>query len=138
MKNVWVNGCFDVLHRGHLELLKYAHSLGDRVIVGIDADFRIKSSKGIDRPINNQKDRKLMLESIRYVDKVYIFDSDFQLDEYIKSLQPVHMVIGEEYKGQNVIGSTHCSEITFFPRINGYSTTEIIKSIVYGAYTDRK
>lgn len=132
MKNVWVNGCFDVIHRGHIELLKYAHSLGDRLIVGLDADFRVKCSKGIDRPINNQNDRKLMLESIRYVDRVYIFDTDYQLCEYIKSLQPVHMVIGDDYVGKKVIGSHLCEKITFFPKIEGLSTTQIIKSIQNG------
>jgi D-beta-D-heptose 7-phosphate kinase/D-beta-D-heptose 1-phosphate adenosyltransferase len=131
MKNVWVNGCFDILHRGHIELLKYASSLGDRLIVGIDSDFRIKSNKGIDRPINTQDERKYMLESIRYVDKVYIFDTDYQLSMYIQDLSPLHMVVGEEYKNQVVIGSEHCSQLTFFPKIDGLSTSEIIKTIKY-------
>jgi D-beta-D-heptose 7-phosphate kinase/D-beta-D-heptose 1-phosphate adenosyltransferase len=128
MKNVWVNGCFDILHHGHLELLKYASSLGDRVIVGIDSDIRIQSMKGTQRPINKQNFRKEMLESIIYVDKVYIFDSDYQLSQYIKDLKP-HMVIGDDYKGKKIIGSEFCEKITFFSKIEGFSTTKLIKTI---------
>lgn len=128
MKNVWINGCFDILHHGHLELLRYAASLGEKVIVGIDSDVRIKSMKGIDRPINSQFFRKEMLEAIVYVDKVVIFDTDYQLSQYIKDLNP-HMVIGDDYKGKKIIGSEFCEKITFFPRIKDFSTTQIIKTI---------
>ena len=76
MKKIWINGCFDVLHRGHVELFKYAKSLGDKLIVGIDADSRVRMMKGSSRPINNQDDRKFFLESLRYVDEVRIFDDE--------------------------------------------------------------
>ena len=75
MKLVWTNGCFDVLHRGHFEMLKYAKSLGDIVMVGIDSDKKVKKDKGFDRPFNSAEDRKFALESIKYVDKVLIFKS---------------------------------------------------------------
>ena len=75
MKTIWVNGCFDVLHRGHLELLRYAKSCGDKLIVGIDSDAKVKRDKGNDRPFNSQEDRKFMLESIRYVDRVLVFET---------------------------------------------------------------
>lgn len=131
MKNVWVNGCFDILHHGHLELFKYASMLGDRLCVGIDSDVRIKSLKGEDRPVNNQNFRKELLEALIYVDRVYIFDTDYQLQQYIQQLSP-HMVIGDDYKGKTIIGSEFCEKITFFPRISGFSTTETIKKVKNG------
>ena len=72
---VFTNGCFDILHRGHLELLQYCKSLG-MVIVGLNSDASVKRLKGNDRPVNNQNDRKFMLESCKYVDGVLIFDED--------------------------------------------------------------
>ena len=73
-KIIWTNGCFDVLHRGHIELFKYAKSLGDRLYVGIDTDEKVKRDKGKDRPVNKLNDRKFLLESIKYIDKVFIFN----------------------------------------------------------------
>ena len=76
MTRVFVNGTFDIVHRGHLEMLQYARSLGDEVLVAIDSDRRVRELKGGGRPINNQIDRQFMLESLKYVDRVCIFDSD--------------------------------------------------------------
>ena len=76
MKKIWTNGCFDVLHRGHLEMFKYAKSLGDYLIVGIDQDERVRASKGISRPVNNENDRKFILESIKYIDEVVMFSTN--------------------------------------------------------------
>ncbi len=131
MKIVWVNGCFDILHQGHLELLKYAASLGDKLCVGIDSDVRVSASKGKDRPVNNQTFRKNLLEALVYVDKVYIFDTDYQLSQYIKQLSP-HMVIGDDYVGKKVIGAEFADKVTFFPRIKEFSTTETIKKVKNG------
>lgn len=131
MKNMWVNGCFDIIHHGHLQLIKYAASLGERLCIGIDSDARVKAAKGIERPINNENFRKELLESLIYVDKVYIFDTDYQLKQYIQQLSP-HMVIGDDYKGKKIIGSEFCQKITFYSRIEGYSTTEIIKKLKHG------
>lgn len=129
MRTVWVNGCFDVLHFGHLELLKFASSLGDRLCVGIDSDIRVKQLKGEDRPINDQYFRRYLLESLVWVDKVYVFDTDYQLEKYIESLKPSHMVIGEEYREKRIIGKEFCEKITFIPRIGDFSTTNIIKTM---------
>jgi D-beta-D-heptose 7-phosphate kinase/D-beta-D-heptose 1-phosphate adenosyltransferase len=127
--NIVVNGCFDVLHKGHLELLEFAAKQGDYLTVLIDADYRITNSKGKDRPYNDHYFRKKILESLKFVDKVVIFETDYQLEQYILQLQPVKMVKGEEYKGKKIIGESLCLEIIFFPTVEGYSSTELIKKI---------
>ena len=127
MKTVWVNGCFDVLHRGHIELFGYAKSLGDILIVGIDSDDRVKLLKGESRPINNQQDRKFFLESIRYIDKVIIFDSEAELSNNIKTLQPDIMIVGSDYKNKKVVGSKYAKQLKFFDRVGDYSTTNILE-----------
>jgi rfaE bifunctional protein nucleotidyltransferase chain/domain len=128
MKKVWVNGCFDVLHRGHIELLKFAKSQGTFLIVGIDTDERVKKMKGIFRPFNNQEDRLFFLESIKYVDHVEFFDTDEALEKKIFYFQPDVMVVGSDYKDKKVIGSQHAKELIFFNRIHGYSTTKILEN----------
>ena len=92
-KTVFTNGCFDVLHRGHIELLKFSKRIGDQLVVGLNSDESIKRIKGSDRPINNQKDRKMMLEELRCVDKVIIFDEDTPYD-LIQSVNPDIIVKG--------------------------------------------
>jgi rfaE bifunctional protein nucleotidyltransferase chain/domain len=128
MKLVWTNGCFDVLHRGHFEMLKYAKSLGDIVMVGIDSDEKVKKDKGFDRPFNSAEDRKFALESIKYVDKVLIFKSKEHLERLIEMLEPDYMVIGSDWKGKEVVGERYCTELKFFDRIEGYSTTNILEN----------
>ena len=123
---IWTNGCYDVLHRGHIELFKYAKSLGHVLIVGIDSDQKVKKDKGEDRPINNSEDRKFLLESIRYIDKVLIFDSKEELKNLIKDIKPDIMVIGSDWKGKPVVGQEHTKKLVFFDRIGDYSTTKII------------
>lgn len=129
MKNVWVNGTFDILHIGHIELIKYASTLGDRLFIGIDSDARVKTLKGEDRPINDQTFRKTILESLIYVHKVSVFDTDYQLQELIKSVSPAHMVIGGDYLNKKIIGAEFCEKITFFPRLMDYSSTKTIEKI---------
>jgi len=123
---IWTNGCYDVLHRGHIELFKYAKSLGHILIVGIDSDQKVKKDKGDDRPINNSEDRKFLLESIRYIDKVLIFNSKEELKNLIKDIKPDIMVIGSDWKGKPVVGQEHAKKLVFFDRIGDYSTTKII------------
>jgi D-beta-D-heptose 7-phosphate kinase/D-beta-D-heptose 1-phosphate adenosyltransferase len=127
IKKVWVNGCFDVLHRGHIELFKFAKSKGNYLIVGIDEDQRIKKAKGPDRPINNTEDRKYFLESIKYIDEVVTFSSDASLIEAVKNISPNYMVVGSDWKGKKVIGSEYANQIIFFNRVGDYSTTKILE-----------
>ena len=125
---VMVNGTFDILHRGHLQMLQYARSLGDHLLVAIDTDRRVKELKGTDRPINNQNDRRYMLESLRSVNTVYFFDSKEELIELIKEYQPDIMVKGSDYNGKPIIGSQYCKEIKFYEH-TGHSTTRLIQHI---------
>ena len=127
MKIVWTNGCFDILHRGHIELFKYAKSLGDTLLVGVDSDFKVKQDKGEDRPFNNEEDRIELLNSIRYIDKVFLFNTTEQLDRTIRNVQAQVMVIGSDWKGKKVVGESHVEELVFFDRISKYSTTKILQ-----------
>ena len=125
---VWTNGCFDVLHRGHIELFRYAKSLGDELVVGIDTDEKVKLDKGKNRPINNLQDRMYMLQSIKYIDKVIPFDSTEDLRKTIRWYQPDLMVIGSDWKGKDVIGREFSDKLVFFDRVGNYSTTKILEA----------
>ena len=127
MKVVWVNGCFDILHRGHVELFKYAKSLGDYLVVGIDDDKRIKEFKGESRPINKLEDRISLLEAIRYIDKVVSFNIDHELSMNVLQSGASIIVVGSDYRNKKIIGSEHASEVVFFDRMDGYSTTDILE-----------
>ena len=129
MIKVWVNGTFDIVHLGHIQLLKKAAELGDFLIVGLDGDRRVTELKGEQRPINNLVSRITLLESIKYVDRVVAFDSDEQLETLIKTMRPAIMVIGEEYRGKRIIGSEYVGEIVYFPQMEGFSSTHIINKL---------
>ena len=124
---IWTNGCFDILHRGHIELFKHAKGLGNKLYVGIDSDEKVKADKGWDRPYHNQEDRKVMLESIKYIDKVFIFDSKDELTELIRKNLPHVLIVGSDWKGKEVVGHQYAQHVRFFDRIDGYSTTEILE-----------
>ena len=127
IKIVWTNGCFDILHRGHLEMLKYAKSLGDKLYIGIDSDEKVKKDKGSDRPFNNVQDRRKVLEAIKYIDGVFIFNDTQGLDDLIRVVGPDIMVIGSDWKGKTVVGEQHVNKVKFFDRIEEYSTTKILE-----------
>jgi D-beta-D-heptose 7-phosphate kinase/D-beta-D-heptose 1-phosphate adenosyltransferase len=127
MKTVFVNGCFDVIHRGHIELFNYAKSFGDYLVVAIDTDERVKKLKGFFRPFNNQNDRKFVLEAIRYIDRVYFFNSEEELGELILNINPEVMVVGSDWKNKRVVGSQYAKSLKFFDRIGDYSTTKILQ-----------
>lgn len=126
---VFVNGTFDVIHSGHLNLLNYAKSLGDVLYVGIDSDERVKQLKGSDRPINSEKDRKFLLENLKSVDEVNIFSSDEELSNLVRAVSPHHMVVGNDYINKPVIGSEYAEQLRFYAKIDGYSSTNIINKI---------
>ena len=125
---IWTNGCYDVLHRGHVELFKYAASLGAKLIVGIDTDERVSAAKGSNRPFNNLEDRKFLLQSIRYIDEVYEYSSDAELENLLVVNNVDTMVIGSDWEGKDVVGKKVVKNIKFFDRIEGYSTTKVLES----------
>ena len=130
MTKVFVNGTFDILHRGHLRLLEYARTLGDEVVVAIDTDDRVREKKGPTRPINTEDDRAYMLQSLKTVDNVFKFGSDEELENLIKSYRPDIMVVGSDWKGKSVIGSMYATDLHFFDRINDYATSKTIQCII--------
>lgn len=121
---IWVNGAFDVLHIGHVKLLKYAATMG-YLRVGIDADERIKQLKGPARPFNSYDIRKEFLESLRFVDDVVGFNSEEELINHIKEYQPDVMVIGSDYKNKKIVGAEYIKKIVYFDRTS-HSTTQIL------------
>ena len=126
-KIVWTNGCFDILHIGHIELFKFAKQQGTKLYVGIDSDEKVKADKGQDRPFNTLLDRINLLLAIKYIDKVIPFDSTKELETAIKNVSPDIMIIGGDWKNKTVIGEQYTKELKFFDRIPGYSTTNILE-----------
>ena len=129
-KKVFVNGTFDLLHRGHIELLNYAQSQGGHVCVGIDTDDRVREKKGPTRPIHNQEERKFFLENLKAVDEVRFFSNDKELEGLVKSYQPDIMIVGSDWKEKSVIGSYWAAKLIFFDRIGEYATTKTIEDII--------
>ena len=131
MKIIFVNGCFDVLHPGHIQLFEYARSLGDYLIVAIDSDKKVGEMKGPERPIFCQEDRARTLEAIRYIDVVHIFNSKEELEDLIKTINPDIMIVGSDWKGKEVVGGQYAKEVRFFDRVGEYSTTRTIQGLTY-------
>jgi len=124
---VFVSGAYDLLHKGHIEILKYAKSLGCYLIVAIDSDEKVKKDKGEDRPFFHQEDRKFVLESIKYIDRVVIFNSEEELVKLLSDVKPDIRVAGSDWKGKKIVGEEHCGEVKFFERLEGYSTSSILE-----------
>lgn len=129
MKTVWTNGCFDILHPGHIELFKVAKSLGDRLIVGVDTDEKVSKDKGPERPINNLEYRKAMLESVKYIDVVIPFGSRIELEQSIQLYSPDILLIGGDWRDGDVVGREFAEKVRFFNRVGEYSSTNVINSI---------
>jgi D-beta-D-heptose 7-phosphate kinase/D-beta-D-heptose 1-phosphate adenosyltransferase len=130
MKTIFMTGTFDVLHRGHIEVLKYAKSLGDKLTIAVDTDARVKKLKGKTRPIYSLEDRICMLLSIRYVDDVVSFNSDEDLIQLLKQSNPDILLAGSDWKHKPGIGREYAKEVMYFDRIEPHSTTNtILKAI---------
>ena len=127
-KTIFTNGCFDILHRAHVELLHHCAQLGDKVIVGLNSDASVSRLKGPSRPINPASDRQRVLEAITYVDKVIIFEDDTPLN-LIKLVRPDIIVKGGDYRIEDVIGADY-AQVILFDYIDGYSTTKTIQDLV--------
>ena len=123
---VFTNGCFDILHTGHFELLAEAKALGGKLIVGINSDASVKRLKGEDRPINDAVKRVRQLEILPWVDKVVLFSDDTPY-ELIKKLKPHVIVKGGDYTVEQVVGHD-LAPVHLVPTVEGYSTTEIIEA----------
>jgi len=131
MKIIFVNGCFDVLHPGHIKLFQYAKSLGDYLIVAIDSDLKITGDKGLNRPIFPLEDRKFILESIKYINVVHTFDSKEGLEDLIESIKPDILVVGSDWFNGEVVGREYAKEVKFFDRVGEYSTSRTIQGFSY-------
>lgn len=127
MKTVFINGCFDILHRGHIEFFKYAKSIGDKLIVAIDSDDRVSKMKGKSRPVNCFDDRVFVLNSIKYIDEVYGFNSNIDLEVLLFRIKPEVMIVGSDWKDKEIVGSKYAKELQFFNRIEQYSTTKVLQ-----------
>jgi len=130
---VMVNGTFDIVHKGHIELLNYAKSLGNYLLVAIDSDRRVRELKGEQRPINSQSDRSFLLRNLTSVNYVYTFDSTEELIEIMQLYKPDVYVKGSDWKNDK--GSTaeqYCKKVIYYDRVGDYSTTKTIQDIIGG------
>lgn len=131
-KIVFTNGCFDVLHYGHIDYLSKAADLGTKLIIGLNSDKSVKRLKGDSRPVNDQKSRAMVLASLFFVDAVIIFEEDTP-EMLVKSISPDIMVKGGDYKIENIAGAdfviANGGSIEIIPFVEGFSSTNIINLI---------
>ncbi|MEZ5025350.1 MAG: adenylyltransferase/cytidyltransferase family protein [Chitinophagales bacterium] len=125
---VFTNGCFDLLHEGHLHLLKEAKKLGDILIVAVNDDASVKRLKGIARPIESLKVRMQKLADLNFVDYIISFSEDTPL-ELIQKTQPTYLVKGGDYSVDEIIGKEFAENIKIIPLLEGFSTTQKIASL---------
>ncbi len=132
-KIVFTNGCFDILHIGHIRYLSLAKSLGDILVVGVNSDSSVKRLKGPKRPINNENNRKEMLLSLKSVDFVLIFNEDTPLN-LIEKINPNILVKGGDWSIDKIIGADFVikngGEVLSLPFVDGESTTNTIKNVI--------
>jgi rfaE bifunctional protein nucleotidyltransferase chain/domain len=129
-KIVFTNGCFDILHRGHIEYLSQARDKGAILIIGLNTDASVKRLKGEGRPVQDEKTRALVLASLRIVDAVVLFDEDTPY-ELIKSIEPDVLAKGGDYTPETIVGAdivtANGGEVVVIPLVEGYSTSSIFK-----------
>lgn len=131
-KIVFTNGCFDILHIGHITYLKKARALGDILVVGLNSDRSVRSLKGNLRPLNNERDRAVVLSSLFFVDYITVFGDDTP-ERLIRKLKPDILVKGGDWEGKNIAGSAFVKSlggrVVMAPFVKGYSTTGLLKKI---------
>lgn len=131
-KIVFTNGCFDILHRGHVTYLAEARKLGDLLVIGLNSDASVKRLKGPERPINNEEDRKYVLSQLKSVDFVEIFTEDTPLN-LILEVKPKVLVKGGDWKIDQIVGGKEViangGDVFSLNFVDGYSTTSIINKI---------
>ena len=131
-KIVFTNGCFDIVHRGHISYLNEARAWGDLLVIGLNSDASVRGLKGPERPINNEQDRKFLLENLKAVDFVEIFNEATPLD-LIKTILPSVLVKGGDWKIEQIVGSKEVidngGEVLSLNFIDGFSSTNIIEKI---------
>jgi rfaE bifunctional protein nucleotidyltransferase chain/domain len=131
-KIVFTNGVFDLLHRGHLDYLNKAKELGDVLIIGLNSDASVKRLKGEERPIISENDRAFMLENLKSVDSVVLFEEDTPLN-LIKKIMPDILVKGGDYTLETIVGAKEVMEnggkVEVISFVDGYSTTNLVKKI---------
>ncbi len=140
--NIWTNGCFDILHAGHIDLLWFAKLYGveglgyqeakrvNTLYVGLDSDERIKFLKGDKRPINDLDTRVKLMSNLKMVDSVVVFHDEEELEYFIKVFNIDYMVVGDQYKDKRVVGAEFAKlGVVFYPVTNGKSSTNIIEKI---------
>jgi rfaE bifunctional protein nucleotidyltransferase chain/domain len=129
---VFTNGCFDILHPGHLDYLEKSRDLGDKLVIGLNTDRSVKQLKGPGRPINNESIRARMLAALAFVDAVIAFDEETPL-ELIRLVKPDILIKGNDYSIENIAGSDFVMEIggkvETIKLLEGYSTTALIEKI---------
>jgi D-beta-D-heptose 7-phosphate kinase/D-beta-D-heptose 1-phosphate adenosyltransferase len=129
---VFTNGCFDILHRGHVELLREAKGLGDILVVGLNSDASVRRLKGRGRPLVGERDRAYVLAALEAVDRVVIFGEDTPL-EAIRALEPDVLVKGAEYGREEIVGASIVEEsggrVKRVPMRKGFSTTSLIRKV---------
>lgn len=129
-KYILLTGCFDIIHIGHISIISSIKEKfpDHKLIIAIDSNERVKSKKGENRPINDLIDRMFVIDSIKGVFMTLPFDSDEMLISICKQYKPIR-VLGDDYKGKDIIGKEHCSSIVYFNRLKNYSSTNIIEKI---------
>tara|TARA_Y100000591_G_scaffold250088_1_gene221337 strand:+ start:708 stop:1172 length:465 start_codon:yes stop_codon:yes gene_type:complete len=131
-KLIFTNGCFDILHRGHLTYLASARQKGDLLFVGLNSDVSVRRLKGPGRPINSELDRKFFLESLKFVDFVEVFDEETPL-ELIKLVKPDVLVKGGDWSKEQIVGSSfvlsYGGEVESLTFVQGHSTTKLIQDL---------